>query len=83
MSNLNESWEWLAWEMFTGSEANAWWLMMCVFTFTCITFICTNITMRNSLKNIETHIGVETQHSLLYKIRVWFYKVFFLRVYKK
>ena len=39
MSNLNESWEWLAWEMFTGSEANAWWLMMCVFTFTFITFI--------------------------------------------
>ena len=30
---------WYAWEMFTLSEANAWWLMMCVLTLTLITFI--------------------------------------------
>ena len=41
------------WEMFTSLETNAWWLMMCVFTFTCITFIWTNSKIRESISNIE------------------------------
>ena len=41
------------WEMFTSLETNAWWLMMCVFTFTCITFIWTNVKIRESIQNIE------------------------------
>ena len=45
-----------AWEMFTSLETNAWWLMMCVFTFTCITFIVTNVMIRKSIENIEEMI---------------------------
>ena len=41
------------WEMFTGLETNAWWLMMVVFTLTCITFIWTNAKIRESISNIE------------------------------
>lgn len=79
-----ESIEWFTWEIFTSMETNAWWLMMCVFTFTCITFICTNVAIRTSLDRLERHLGItESSHSLLKRIRVWFYRVFFLRVYKK
>ena len=42
-----------AWEMFTGMEKNGWWLMMVVFTLTCITFIITNISIRQSIQKIE------------------------------
>ena len=45
-----------AWEIFTSLETNAWWLMMCVFTATCITFIVTNVMIRKSIENIEQMI---------------------------
>tara|TARA_Y100000310_G_C20037719_1_gene514723 strand:+ start:289 stop:477 length:189 start_codon:yes stop_codon:yes gene_type:complete len=44
------------WEMFTSLETNAWWLMMVVFTFTCITFIVTNVMIRKSIEKIEENI---------------------------
>lgn len=47
----------LTWEMFTNLETNAWWLMMVVFTLTCITFIVTNVMMRKSIENIEKDIN--------------------------
>jgi hypothetical protein len=40
---------WYAWEMFTLSEANAWWLMMCVLTLTLITFIYQNNKRENKI----------------------------------
>ena len=48
------------WELFTMDERNAWWLMMVVFAFTCITFIYTNVKMRVHLKKIS-----QTQKTLL------------------
>ena len=45
-----------AWEICTSLETNAWWLMMCVFTATCITFIVTNVMIRKSIENIEQMI---------------------------
>jgi hypothetical protein len=42
--------------MFTSLETNAWWLMMVVFTFTCITFIVTNVMIRKSIEKIEENI---------------------------
>tara|TARA_R100001594_G_scaffold77504_1_gene112105 strand:+ start:154 stop:339 length:186 start_codon:yes stop_codon:yes gene_type:complete len=44
------------WEMFTSLETNAWWLMMVVFTFTCITFIVTNVMIRKSIERIENQL---------------------------
>ena len=41
------------WELFTADEKNAWWLMMVVFAFTCITFIWTNAKMREHLSKLE------------------------------
>ena len=51
--------EWYAWEMFTASETNAWWLMMCVFAITCITFIITNISIRKGIRDIKEHFGIK------------------------
>ena len=45
------------WEMFTSLETNAWWLMMVVFTFTCITFIATNVMIRKSIEKIVRDIA--------------------------
>ena len=45
-----------AWEIFTSLEENAWWLMMVVFTLTCITFIWTNSKIRESLDEINENI---------------------------
>ena len=59
---MTNTWEWLAWEMFTGSESNAWWLMMCVFTFTCITFIITNIAIRNDIHSIRKYFNIKQEY---------------------
>ena len=52
------------WEIFTMDEKNAWWLMMVVFSVTCITFIYTNVkirlsqeTQRARLKEIEYKVS--------------------------
>jgi len=52
------------WEIFTMDEKNAWWLMMVVFSVTCITFIYTNVkirvsqeTQRARLKDVEYKIS--------------------------
>ena len=52
------------WEIFTMDEKNAWWLMMVVFSITCITFIYTNVkirlsqeTQRARLKEVEYKIS--------------------------
>tara|TARA_B100001939_G_scaffold207690_1_gene178570 strand:+ start:631 stop:951 length:321 start_codon:yes stop_codon:yes gene_type:complete len=52
------------WEIFTMDEKNAWWLMMVVFSVTCITFIYTNVKIRLSqeiqskkIKNMEYKIS--------------------------
>lgn len=45
-----------AWEIFTSLETNAWWLMMIVFTFTCITFIWTNSKIREAIQDINENI---------------------------
>ena len=42
-----------AWETITADEKNAWWLMMVVFTATCITFIYTNAKIRHYLRNMN------------------------------
>jgi hypothetical protein len=47
---------WYAWEIFTDLETNAWWLMMVVYTLTCITFIWTNSKIRESIRNIDDTI---------------------------
>lgn len=52
------------WKIFTMDEKNAWWLMMVVFSVTCITFIYTNVkirlsqeTQRARLKEIEYKVS--------------------------
>ena len=70
---MTNTWEWIAWEIFTDSENNAWWLMMCVFTFTCITFIITNIMIRDDIHAIKKYFNIkaddEYKESWLDKIR--------------
>mgnify|MGYP003112817565 CR=1 FL=1 len=56
---MNNEVKWIAWEMFTGSEANAWWLMMCVFTVTCITLIIGNIIDRHERGLLLDHFNIE------------------------
>ena len=58
---MTETVEWYAWAMFTGLETNAWWLMMCVFTFTCITFIITNIMIRDDIHAIKKYFNIKTK----------------------
>ena len=41
------------WEIFTMDERNAWWLMMVVFSVTCITFIYTNVKIRVNMAKLE------------------------------
>ena len=41
------------WEIFTMDERNAWWLMMVVFSITCITFIYTNVKIRVKMAKLE------------------------------
>ena len=41
------------WEIFTMDERNAWWLMMVVFSVTCITFIYTNVKIRVKMAKLE------------------------------
>ena len=41
------------WELFTMDERNAWWLMMVVFSVTCITFIYTNVKIRVKMAKLE------------------------------
>ena len=41
------------WEIFTMDERNAWWLMMVVFSITCITFIYTNVKIRVNMAKLE------------------------------
>jgi hypothetical protein len=59
---MTNSVEWYAWEIFTGLETNAWWLMMCVFTFTCITFIITNIAIRNDIHAIKKYFNIKQEY---------------------
>ena len=47
---------WYAWEMFTDLETNAWWLMMVIYTLTCITFIWTNSRIRDGIESINKSI---------------------------
>ncbi len=61
---------WYAWELLTAPESNAWFLMMFVFTFTCITFIITNIAIRDSIENIQSHLGIE-RVTLIDKVKKW------------
>lgn len=44
---------WYAWEMFTDLETNAWWLMMVIYTLTCITFIWTNSRIRDGIESLN------------------------------
>ena len=53
MEIIMNSIEYFTWEIFTSLEENAWWLMMVVFTLTCITFIWTNAKIRESIQGIE------------------------------
>ena len=41
------------WEIFPMDERNAWWLMMVVFSVTCITFIYTNVKIRVKMAKLE------------------------------
>tara|TARA_Y100001951_G_scaffold100451_1_gene103872 strand:+ start:450 stop:671 length:222 start_codon:yes stop_codon:yes gene_type:complete len=72
---MTETVQWYAWEILTGSEANAWFLMMAVFTFTCLTFIATNIGIRSGIHRIQKHLGIKVPKedtSFLSKVRNWF-----------
>ena len=41
------------WEIFTMDERNAWWLMIVVFSVTCITLIYTNVKIRVNMAKLE------------------------------
>jgi len=47
---------WYAWEMFTDLETNAWWLMMVIYTLTCITFIWTNSRIRAGIESLNENM---------------------------
>ena len=47
---------WYAWSLFTDLETNAWWLMMVIYTLTCITFIWTNSRIRDGIESINKSI---------------------------
>ena len=44
------------WSYFVADEVNAWWLMMVVFTATCITFIYNNSKIRQSLYYLRSQM---------------------------
>ena len=64
---------WYAWEMFTGSEANGWWLMMCILAIALITFIYQNAKRDNKVNLLLKHFNIElNEESLLDKIKKLF-----------
>jgi hypothetical protein len=58
---MTETVEWYAWEILTSSEANAWFLMMCVFAITCITFIITNMNIRDDIHDIKKYFNIKAK----------------------
>lgn len=47
---------WYAWSLFTDLETNAWWLMMVIYTLTCITFIWTNSRIRDGIESLNENM---------------------------
>ena len=47
---------WYSWSIFTDLETNAWWLMMVIYTLTCVTFIWTNSRIRDGIESINKSI---------------------------
>jgi len=47
---------WYAWSLFTDLETNAWWLMMVIYTLTCITFIWTNSRIRAGIESLNENM---------------------------
>ena len=69
---MKESIEYLTWEFFTSTEPNDWFLMMMVFSITCITFIITNMNIRSGINEIKEHFGIEEEkESIIKKIERW------------